>query len=904
MPARGVRSEDMGNLQRAITGGCGAALLGLAVQFGASASAQPSGNDIGTAATEREQVPTNVVPLHYDLSLHPDADRLVFSGEARIAIQASASVSVIVLNAKGLVFDDVRLEDGRKAVVTLDRKLEQASLRIAGGVTAGRHTLDIRYHGAIGRGTLGFFAMDYETPSGKRRTLATNFEPVSERMLMPSWDEPGYKATFSVTVDTPADRMAVGNMPVESETRLPHGLKRVRFATTPKMSTYLLFLAIGDYERVFENTDGVQVGVVVAKGEAEKGRYALKEATRLLHYYNDYFGVPYPLPKLDLVAAPGEIEGDSMENWGAIFYSQQHVLFDSKNSTEADRQSVFLVVSHEMSHQWFGDLVTMNWWDNLWLNEGFARWMQTKAADDLHPEWETDLQASSITEQGMRADAKASTHAVEQPVRSAAEAELAFDEITYDKGAAVIGMLEGYVGADRFRDGVRRYMREHAYGNTASADLWRALQSAAGKPLQGIADDFTRRPGLPLVTVESERQVSGTLQTEVIQSRFLEAHESGVADPAVAAWRLPLAIKPVVGEEVATLLLDAERGTASVSGSGPALVNAGRTSYARVRYLPTEFADLAARFGALMPADQIGMLQDAWALGQSEYAPITNVLRLVAAMPLDTNPIVWARAIRLLVAIDGLYDGLPGQAAYRRWARSRLMPVATRLGWDQSTGETPGVSLLRGPILLALGRFGDPAVIAEARRLDAAAAADPGSQSAAVRRIAREVVAHNADAATFDKIVEKLRATLDPLEKGRLLDNLTRVADPVLAERALELVIGPDAPSGTMPNLLLKAASEHPDLTWSFARSHVDAPGFPMDRATRMYVLPGIPSYSADPRRAQELRDYAAAHLPAAATRPVQAAIAQIELNARIRARGMPQIDDWLVTDQPPVHGR
>ena len=849
-----------------------------------AADAQNAGQGaVGTA--DREQLPTGVRPVQYDLTLHPNAERRVFRGQVRIDIQVAAAASALELNAKDLVFDGVQLEDGRKAAVTLDPKLERATLIFAGGVAAGAHSLVIRYHGAIARGTLGFFAMDYQSPQGKRRTLATNFEPASERRFMPSWDEPGLKAKFRITVDVPRDRMALNNMPVESVTPLPKGMMRVRFAQTPDMSTYLLFLGIGDYERITETVDGVQVGVVVARGDTDRGRYALGEAARLLHYDDEYFGVRFPLPKLDLIAAPGQIEGGSMENWGAIFYSQDHLLFDPAKSSEADRQRVFLVVSHEMSHQWFGDLVTMSWWDNLWLNEGFARWMQTKAADDLHPQWKTGLQASSIVEQGMRADAKPSTHAIEQPVKSAAEAELAFDEITYDKGATVIGMLENYVGADRFRDGVRIYMHDHAFGNTVSADLWRALESAGGAAVTRIAEDFTHRPGLPLVSVGNERLESGVARVELSQDRFFEAHEPRDTATGEAPWALPLTIASLTGPST-TMLLDGTDGVASFGDSVPAIANAGRNSYARVRYAPAVFGALAARFGSLAPPDQIAMLQDAWALGESQYAPLANLLQLVQVLPLDADPIVWSKGIAILVVVDRLYAGLPGRVPYREWARARLAPLVARTGWDPAPGENPQVSLLREPLLLAMSRFGDANVIAEARRRYAASDG---------RRLVRMIVAANADPATFAGLVDSLRAARDPLEKQQLLEDLARTADPALVERVLDLIIGPETPAGSMPNLIARVGLDHPDLAWTFAVSHVDAPNFPLDRSTRMSLLPEIPSNSADPQRAAELRAYAASHLPAAAARNVQAAIAQIDLNARVRTVGLPQIDRWLL---------
>lgn len=864
-------------------------LAGLILSY--SCGAQPA--DANAAG---ERLPTGVAPTHYELALHPDADKLTFSGEVTIDLQVATAAPVIVLNSKGLVFDTVSLDAGSNARVTLDEKLEQATLHFSNPVPQGPHKLRIVYHGPITRDTLGFFAMDYESAAGKRRTLATNFEPSAERTLMPSWDEPAFKATFRVTVDAPSDRMAINNMPIESESPLPHGMKRVRFAQTPKMSTYLLFLGVGDYERISQTVDGINVGVVVAKGAAARGRYALHEAGRLIHYYNDYFGVRYPLPKLDLVAAPGDIQGGSMENWGAILYSQKHILFDDKDSTEADRQTVFLVVAHEMAHQWFGDLVTMKWWDNLWLNEGFARWMQTKAAEDLNSEWQTGLQAAAIVEQGMRADAKSSTHAVEQPVASVAEALLAFDDITYDKGAAVIGMLENYVGATRFRDGVRSYMRAHAFGNAQSADLWRALQHAAGKEVDGIAEDFTRRPGLPLVSVDVDNSTAQSGHATLTQSRFFEAHVSASADPQSMVWRLPLAYQ-TVGGTTADTLLTAEHGAISFGGSGPLVVNTGHRSYTRVRYAPVLFAALQARFGSLAAADQIGMLQDAWALGQSQYAPLTNLTALVDALPLDADPLVWRRAVRELKSLDTVYVGLPGRAAFREWALRRLAPLGVKVGWDTAPGESSAVGILRESLLETLAMFGDAQVIAEARRRDAAAQANPSSQAAAPKRIADDIVALTADSATFDRLLDQLRATHDPLNKLNQLEALTDVADPQLAERLLNVAISSDVPGGSAPTLIGAIAVEHPDLTWRFVMAHIDAPSFPLGQEERMVVIPFILSSSSDLTLVDQLRTYAKNHFPPAASREVDSAVSQIELNARVRATELPQLDAWVLSE-------
>ena len=846
----------------------------------------------GAAAPAPERLSLNVTPIHYDLALVPDAAHLTFRGQVRIEIEVKAPTPTIVLNSDALALDKALLDDKESGVVALDAKLQRATLTFAHPVATGRHTLAIDYHGVIGKATLGFFAMDYDSPAGKRRTIATNFEPASERRFMPSWDEPGFKATFSISVDVPANLMAVANMPIESTQALPNGLKRVRFATTPKMSTYLLFLGIGDFERISTKVDGTEVGVVVNRGDTEKGRYALTEAARLLHYYNDYFGVHYPLPKLDLVVAPGSIQGGSMENWGAIFYSQDELLFDPKLSTEADRQLVFEVVSHEMSHQWFGDLVTMAWWNNLWLNEGFARWMQTKAADDLHPEWKTGLQALAVAEAGKRADAKPSTHPIVQTVLTASQAEQAFDNITYDKGATVIGMLERYVGPIAFRDGVRRYMRAHAYGNTVDADLWREVQAAAGKPVLDVEADFTRQTGVPLLKVQSEQARDGETKVVVSQGRFAE-DPSTIASAPPQLWRIPVAVS-AGGAPATQLLSGSAPATQAVQGTGPVIVNAGQSSYVRTLYPQEMLRALSANIAAVDARDQLGILYDAWALGQSGYAPITNYLDLSRAIPVDADPIVWRQIVGTLIGIDRLYGDDRGHAAFVAYARARLHPLAIRLGWDAKPNEESNTGTLRQAVLEALSRFGDASVIAEAHGRFDAAQQTPSLVSPALRRTALAIVARTADASTLGRLTELYRATRDPLEKQNILEALAGIADASGAQRVLELAVSPDAPAGTVVSIFRLVSRDHPDLVWNFALQHIDQSGFPLDSSARLRLMPGIASQSSDRKRAADLETYADRHIPASARRNVESAIATISLNVKFRAERLPQIDAWL----------
>src|SRR5581483_7431154 len=332
------------------------------------------------------------------------------------------------------------------------------------------------------------------------RMLATQFEPADARRFLPCFDEPAKKATFTLEAVVPKDQMAVSNMPEAASEDLGDGRKRVRFQPTPKMSTYLLFFGVGDLVRLSREVEGTQVSIVIRRGETEKAKFALDTAAELLPYYNAYFGRKYPLPKLDLVAAPGDVSG-SMENWGAILFSQTNVIVDPRLSSDADRQLVYGVVAHEMAHLWSGDLVTMAWWDDLWLNEGFASWMSRKATDHFHPEWGAGLLALGDKDQAMLLDARPSTHPIVRRITTVSQAEQAFDAITYKKGEAVIRMLEAYAGEDAWRTGVRAFVAKHAYGVATSDDLWREIDAAAHKPVSAVARDFTLQPGVPLIHV-------------------------------------------------------------------------------------------------------------------------------------------------------------------------------------------------------------------------------------------------------------------------------------------------------------------------------------------------------------------------------------------------------------------
>src|SRR6188472_1304311 len=396
--------------------------------------------------------------------------------------------------------------------------------------------------------------------------LGTQFEATDARRFFPCWDEPAFRARFQLTAVVPENWLAVSNMPIESETpldgrrppgaprldassgapggrALPPGtsLKEVRFASTPPMSSYLNVFVAGELDLIESRVGPTQIRVIATKGKAELGRYALEASAEILKYYNDYFGVPYPLPKLDQIAIPGGF-GGAMENWGGITYYESRLLFDSKSSSGETKQNIYEVLAHEMAHQWFGDLVTMAWWDNLWLNEGFATWMATKASEQFYPQWQSWLNGYGQKQVALALDARRTSHPIQQEVVNESEAMVAFDAITYNKGQALIRMLENYLGENVFRDGIRKYMADNAYGSTTTSDLWRALESVAHKPVTGIAASFTEQDGVPLITAETT--CNGDAQRlSLRQDRFVVAPRAAAALPP-RNWQIPVAFGP------------------------------------------------------------------------------------------------------------------------------------------------------------------------------------------------------------------------------------------------------------------------------------------------------------------------------------------------------------------------
>jgi len=585
-----------------------------------------------SAEAQRQWIEGGPAPLRYEIAVTPDAEAAAFEGEARITIEAAAPTAQLTLNALDLTIAEAEI-DGRPAVVTLDTDAQTVTLTPRRPLRAGQHVVEITYAGVINDEAFGLFRTTYEDDGVRKRALATQFEPGDARRFAPIWDQPDKRAVFSLTVTAPSDQMVVGNMPVESTVSLASGLTRTRFSDTPSMPSYLLFLAVGDFERVTRAVDGVQLGVVVRRGETHRAGEALDAGEQSLRYFAEYFGEAYPLPKLDMIGVPGAGGFGAMENWGAILYFDQYLLVD-ETSSQTEREGVFGIVAHEIAHQWFGNLVTMAWWDDLWLNEGFASWMAAKATERWHPDWHPWVaQLSDGTATAMALDARAGTHPVVQTVNTIDEANLAFDAITYQKGLAVIRMIEAYVGEEAFRRGVREYIAAHRYGNARTEELWSAIQAASGQPVLEIARSFTGQPGFPVL----EAAESETGAVSLRQRRFAADDVSRTSE----LWTVPVVGRRGENEAVRVVLAPQTEGVIALAPCCDRyIINAGQSGFFRVRYDEANLQRLGAAFASLQPEDQLGLLLDYWAFARSGDAPFTAYLRLMEAIPGDADPLI------------------------------------------------------------------------------------------------------------------------------------------------------------------------------------------------------------------------------------------------------------------------
>ncbi len=845
------------------------------------------------------QLPRVAVPSHYEVMVKPDAANLSFDGSSTAHFTVTEPTSMITMQALQLTFSGATLKaaDGSSVALAIatDEANQTVTFTAPTVLQPGDYTISSTYKGVIQTQANGLFALDYKNIEGQpARALFTQFEPGDGRRFMPMWDEPAYKATFDLTAVVPSAEMAVSNMPAKSQTDNGDGTKTVVFDTSPKMSSYLLFFSLGDFERITKMQGDTEIGIVMARGKADQGQYALDASAELVGYYNDYFGMPYTLPKLDNVAAPGQSQFfGAMENWGAILTFESILLVDPALTSTRRKQQIYSTDAHEIAHQWFGNIVTMGWWDDLWLNEGFASWMETKATMHFNPEWQAELSRVGGRESAMGLDSVATTHPVIQEIRTVDQISQAFDAITYQKGEAVITMLEGFAGEDTWRTGIRTYMQKHQFGNTVTDDLWMAVEDAGADGLVEIAHDFTKKPGVPLITVESAVCQNGNLQVTFKQGEFsMDRKETTDANPQ--RWAVPV-MAATVGNKPVRTIVRGGAGSMTVPGCGTLIVNAGQTGYYRTLYQPGMIGALTQDFGKLAPIDQLGLVSDQLALSGGQYQPLAGSLDLVDAIPLDASPTVVASGLGAMTGLYGMFEDDPArQKRIAAYVGAKYGPVLDRLGFVPRAEDTAPEANLRASLIGSLGYMGNPKVMAEANRLFAALDSDPKALDGPLRGTWLGIIATNADTATWEKLYGMAKTANSAVLQNTLYGLLGAAKDPVLAKRALDLALSGEPPATTAPGIIARVSAWHPDMAYDFVIANLDKVKAVVDGPSQSEFVANIGSGSDDPAMIGKLNAYADAHLDAAARRPVDIAIVSIQTRQKNAAKEKADAAAWM----------
>ena len=790
------------------------------------------------------RLPTTVVPKRYDLRLEPDLGAATFSGEAVITVDVETTLTEIVLNAAELQIQSASVARGGgvpiHGSITMDEAAERARLVFPAAIAPGEWRLTLRFTGTLNDRLHGFYRSTYKDAAGQPHTIAaTQFEATDARRGFPCWDEPAFKAVFGVTLVVAGSLAAVSNTAVVREEPLGDGRKLVAFADSIRMSTYLVAFVVGELEA----TEAVMVGqtplrVWCVPGKKHLARFALEIGAFSLDFFERYYGLPYPGDKVDLLAIPDFAAG-AMENLGAITFRENALLVDEAAASHSELERIADVVAHEVAHMWFGDLVTMTWWNGIWLNEAFATFMELVAVDAWKPEWKRWVTFGVSRAAAMAVDGLVATRPIEFEVRNPHDCVAMFDLLTYEKGASVLRMLEQHLGADVFRDGVRLYLERHRYANAETTDLWKALGDAARQPIPAVMDGWIFKPGYPLITVEPD----GT-GLKVSQRRF--SYLGGEAD-AGQRWRIPVVLRASVkhGYIERRLLLDGDAAAVALPAQADWVVgNSGGTGFYRVRYAPALLKKLAGAVARIAPIERFNLLSDSFALVQAGLMPAVDFLDLTARFTAETDRNVWTALTSSLAYVNRVIaDGQRG--ALEALVRHRVAAAAALIGWEPQEEETELDRQLRGDLLRALGTLGnDPAVQARARVAYALYREDEGSLDANVLPAVIAILAASGGEGEYAEFRDRFKRARTPQEEQRYLYALAGFRQPDLLRQTLEMTLNGEVRSQDAPFLIraLLTSVDARGLAWDFVKGHWEAMArqYPESAYRRMYE--GVPA--------------------------------------------------------------
>ena len=834
------------------------------------------------------RLPRVVVPSRYELTIEPDLDAGTFSGHEQVAVEVREPVTDVVVNAVDLDIDDVWFEaaDGgrrRAAKVRLEPGEERARLVVDEPLEPGAWVLHAAFRGTLNDRLTGFYRSTYTDDAGNEHVIAvTQFEATHARKAFPCWDEPELKAVFSITLVVHGSMTALSNAREVERDVLDDGRHRVRFADTMKMSTYLVAFVVGPLALTAPlDVAGAPLRIAHVPGKEGLTGFGLEAAAFGLQWFAGYYGIPYPGDKCDLVAVPDFAFG-AMENLGCITFREVLLLVAPERAAQPELQSVVDVVHHELAHMWFGDLVTMKWWNGIWLNEAFATFMELACVDDFRPDWDRWVSFGIERSGALAIDALHSTRPVEFPVGPPEEAEAMFDVLTYQKGSAVLRMLERYLGAEPFRQGIVHYLAKHSYGNTETTDLWDDIEEATGAPVRALMDSWIFQGGYPVVDVALD--ASDTTALTLSQQRFTYRPPEKSDENADARWLVPVMLRTGDGDHQ-KLLLEGDSARVTLAGDGPVVANDGGWGFFRVHYSSELLERLVTHPLDLAPLERFTIISDGWALARVGLGDIRDFVRLVRHFADEDDANVWTAMVGPLGFLDR-FVGDATRTELQSFVRELAAPVLAKVGWDRAPGEPERVRPLRAALIEVLGLTGADADVQQraaelqAKLLENREAVDPDLATPISR-----IVARNGGEAEYTEFLELVRHPATPQEEVRYLYALAEFQNPGLVQRTLDLALR-EVRTQNAPFLVAALLGNRVggELAWDFVKEHWQelSARFPDNLVPRM--VQGTTNLLS-PATATEVQAFVQAQPRLRDNKVVQQAMEQLEINVAFAQR-------------------
>ena len=759
----------------------------------------------GTATAFAQRLPQTVIPSHYDLTITPDLANETFSGIETIDVNVTQPVSAVTMNDVGLTLHDIRITSGSDTVAAtaaMNSADETVTLTTANALAAGPATIAFAFDGTISRQLRGL----YLARTAKRKYAVTQFESTDARRAFPCFDEPAMKAAFDIALVVDKGDTAISNGRIVSDTPVGSDNHRLRFSTTPKMSSYLVAMLVGDFDCTEGGVDGIPIRVCGPPGMAAKeGQFALSAAEQSIHFYDDYYAIKYPFGKLDLIAIP-DFEAGAMENAGAITFRETAIFYDPKTSVYDRQKGVASTIAHEIAHQWFGDLVTMKWWDDIWLNEGFATFMSSKPLEAWKPEWNVKLGEANGTIGSLGLDAQRATRPIRTHAETPAEINQLFDGIAYGKTASVLRMVENWLGPDTFREGIRAYLKKYSYSNAAAEDFWGTMASVTKQPVDAVMKSFVDQPGAPLLHA-SESCAGEKVSAALTQDRLLIR---GATAPE-QTWTIPVCV------DGGCALVTSKTGTMTGGRCGePLFLDKNGRGYFAIDYAPDTRNALRGNIGKLNDQERIALEGNEWLLVRTLHRDVADYLDLLRAMPRPESRQLTDSIMTHLEAINDHLVTEKTRAAWQRDVRDLLRGYAP-LTWEAPERETPEQRSQRADILWAMGYLGrDPEVAAGAKRVADQYLNDPASVDTTIAGPALVIAVANGDEALYRRIRERLASAPSQELRDRYAGLLTGFRDPKLIKETIEYAYSDAVRSQDLPRLIgsLFANPEARQASW------------------------------------------------------------------------------------------